>query len=818
MPRAASDYISAKSSSMMKSPPAPSSSSLSHGLKPADHFGGVISFEEGWQMLEQDAIRAVQQNVERRQSVRFDKETFASLYSQVYSMCTQKAPHNWSGKLYFGYRKALEQYMESVVLPALERASADSESLPRNPAILLREVVRRWRDHKRSSKALRKVFGYLDRYYVRRLAIDSLEDVGVKAFKSIVFDPLKERIAAAFVTLMTRERVEGVAGAGVDRSMMKSVSGMFMAMGQGARTEYERCLEKTVLDAASKDSADAASTWSKEQPLADYLYRVEARLDEEASRCETYLPDFSKKRVLRVCEKELLTVPQKKVLTENLGKLMQEGDRRSLQRMYRLFSRVPGGLEGAARECGTFVNKFGADSVRSTKPQKLVEELLALNSRFTSIMEECFHGDATFKEATDSALEGVVNLRLEGLPALLSSHIDKLLRSTTKSPKPSPSTVRVSIQDCTALFAFLRDKDIFGEVYSKQLGKRLLLGRHAGEALEFKVLEGLRARCGAQFVTKMEGMIKDIALAKSCEGQFRTFLRDPQAVVRASRAGALAGKETLSPEKKPKLSQSISDGTAPKLQCNLSVMALTHGHWPTYKNIDGLKLPRTMLDAQAVFTDFYNIQTANRKLRWMYSLGTVVVEARYGGRSVDVTCSVLQASILCLFADLGAPSPAIIAQRLGVTEKEVCKQVLPLMAGKHRLLTVVGGVPLPSDAEQLAATAGLRITPNEAYSPSQKSIKVPLAMGRSAAAAKEAASAEASAAVREQRRHQMDSVIVNIMKRNEQMDLDALIAAATKALESRFKASASDLRKRIDDLESRDYIEPEGNNVYAYVP
>ena len=521
-------------------------------------------------MLEKDAIRAVQQNVERRQSVRFDKETFASLYSQVYSMCTQKAPHNWSGKLYFGYRKALEQYMESVVLPALERASADSESLPRNPAILLREVVRRWRDHKRSSKALIKVFGYLDRYYVRRLAIDSLEDVGVKAFKSIVFDPLKERIAAAFVTLMTRERVEGVAGAGVDRSMMKSVSGMFMAMGQGARTEYERSLEKTVLDTAAKDSADAASSWSKEQPLADYLYRVEARLDEEASRCETYLPDFSKKRVLRVCEKELLTVPQKKVLENKehgLGVLMQEGDRRSLQRMYRLFSRVPGGLEGAARECGTFVNKFGADSVRSTKPQKLVEELLALNSRFTSIVEECFHGDATFKEATDSALEGVVNLRLEGLPALLSSHIDKLLRSTTKSsPNHPPAQVRVSIQDCTAMFAFLRDKDIFGEVYSKQLGKRLLLGRHAGEALEFKVLEGLRARCGAQFVTKMEGMIKDISLAKPVKASSAHFCVTPggRQGIPSWRAGwegdAIAGEEAKGSLK--------ASRTAPRQSCS----------------------------------------------------------------------------------------------------------------------------------------------------------------------------------------------------------------------------------------------------------
>ena len=101
-------------------------------------------------------------------------------------------------------------------------------------------------------------------------------------------------------------------------------------------------------------------------------------------------------------------------------------------------------------------------------------------------------------------------------------------------------------------------------------------------------------------------------------------------------------------------------------------MALTHGHWPTYKNIDGLKLPRTMLDAQAVFTDFYNIQTANRKLRWMYSLGTVVVEDRYGGRSVDVTCSVLQASILCLFADLGAPSPAIMGRKLYGKANSVC--------------------------------------------------------------------------------------------------------------------------------------------------
>ena len=59
---------------------------------------------------------------------------------------------------------------------------------------------------------------------------------------------------------------------------------------------------------------------------------------------------------------------------------------------------------------------------------------------------------------------------------------------------------------------------------------------------------------------------------------------------------------------------------------------------------------------------------------------------------------------------------------------------------------------------------------------------------------------------------------MNIMKRNESLALSDLLSAASDALKNRFKASPKDLKKRIDDLVSRDYIEPDGDDVYLYVP
>jgi hypothetical protein len=61
-----------------------------------------------------------------------------------------------------------------------------------------------------------------------------------------------------------------------------------------------------------------------------------------------------------------------------------------------------------------------------------------------------------------------------------------------------------------------------------------------------------------------------------------------------------------------------------------------------------------MRQAQAVYEKFYMVVTANRKLRWSHSLGTVVVSGTgFSTGSVDIVMSELQCTILMCMNDHG---------------------------------------------------------------------------------------------------------------------------------------------------------------------
>ena len=63
------------------------------------------------------------------------------------------------------------------------------------------------------------------------------------------------------------------------------------------------------------------------------------------------------------------------------------------------------------------------------------------------------------------------------------------------------------------LFQYLNDKDKFVEYYHKQLAKRLLTNRSKSDYNEKQFISQLKIRCGSQFTSKLEGMIKDIMIS-----------------------------------------------------------------------------------------------------------------------------------------------------------------------------------------------------------------------------------------------------------------------------------------------------------------
>ena len=206
------------------------------GVKP-------LTFDEGWAVIEKNGIRRLHRIVEKGLKVSYGSKEFMKLYSVVYTMCTQKAPQNWSGKLYFAHRKSLEQYLSETVKPAILKHQGDLNRF-------LREVYERWENHKVILKWMTKIFAYVDRFYVPRLAIDDLHTVELKAFQKMVFEETKEQTARAMVAMVARDRNNASSSVG-DQRLMRSVAEMFVVMGNGNDRVYNEFLEKPLLEAAA---------------------------------------------------------------------------------------------------------------------------------------------------------------------------------------------------------------------------------------------------------------------------------------------------------------------------------------------------------------------------------------------------------------------------------------------------------------------------------------------------------------------------------------------------------------------------------------
>ena len=136
------------------------------------------------------------------------------------------------------------------------------------------------------------------------------------------------------------------------------------------------------------------------------------------------------------------------------------------------------------------------------------------------------------------------------------------------------------------------------------------------------------------------------------------------------------------------------------------------------------------------------------------------------------------------------------------------RHVTPLALGRYRILHKVPEVPQPKATDVYSVNAG--------FTDRARRIKVPL-MVRKGAAGK--ARKAAFVAVTHERRHAVEAAIVRTMKARKQIGHAALLKEVAKQLRDRFVPDPKGVKERIDDLISREYMEPkEGeDNVYVYV-
>jgi cullin 1 len=399
--------------------------------------------------------------------------------------------------------------------------------------------------------------------------------------------------------------------------------------------------------------------------------------------------------------------------------------------------------------------------------------MLELHDRAKHMVSSYFGGSSLFQKALRDAFESFINKEVTAKftnTEMIATFCDRVLRG---SEKLSDAEVEGVLERVVGLFAFVVDKDKFGEIYRNQLAKRLLNGRSASADAERSMIAKLKLRCGAQYTSKLEGMMSDLQI-----GHDQT--RDYDAWCGAS-GSALASA----------------------LPCKFGVQVLTTGWWPTFRDLKPI-VPRPLKACQGVFEEYYSQRTSNRRLAWCLALGSATVVARFGAKKYELNVSSVQSICLLLFNSLDEASPVSVkdvSESLS-TPDEVTKRVLHSLAcGKHRVLS------------KTPAGKSISITDKFAVNPAFKSallrVRLPMASLDESHSAKK---------ITDDRRTAIDAAIVRTMKASKRLSHSELFASVIRILQT-FRPDPKLVKTRIEYCIDNDYIErDEGDaSVYLYV-
>jgi len=217
-------------------------------------------------------------------------------------------------------------------------------------------------------------------------------------------------------------------------------------------------------------------------------------------------------------------------------------------------------------------------------------------------------------------------------------------------------------------------------------------------------------------------------------------------------------------------------------------------------------------------------------LSWQTSAGSAELKATFGSdptkyRRHELGVSTYQMCILLLFNDADSLTLGQIRSKTQIPDSELRRHLVSLCTPKHRILRKGSrGRGINSDDDTF--------TFNPEYGSKLKRIRIPLV--KETSVSKDGAdggtagngSAVASAVdgsvplkVEEDRRHLVEAAIVRIMKSRKSLGHNDLFAEVTRQLSVRFNPSPQFVKKRIESLIEREYLErsQQDHRLYTYV-
>nr|CAD7199683.1 unnamed protein product [Timema douglasi]CAD7262933.1 unnamed protein product [Timema shepardi]CAD7405403.1 unnamed protein product [Timema poppensis] len=736
-----------------------------------------------------EAVRAIQNS----KSIQYSLE---ELYQAVENMCNHKmAPllhMNLGGLIELHVKSNMDQFLE------------DSMDRP----TFLKKINACWISHCQQMIMIRSIFLYLDRTYVlQNPAIPSIWDMGLDLFRSYFMsnNVVLARTVEGILMLIEKERH----GDAVDRALLKSLLRMLVDI-----SLYNDAFQNKFLAATERLYADEGRQLMQELDVPEYLAHVDKRLKEENERLLHYLDPqtnispcppnhlaedeqqvVKQKEVglgnkglqytmvtirtrrgyqstrwplIHTVEKQLISEHLSSILSKGFDALVEENRVSDLTLLYSLFRRVKDGLVTLCGAFNAYIKTKGRTIVIDPEKDKsMVQELLDFKDKMNNIVLNCFQRNEEFVNSLKEAFEYFINQRANKPAELIAKFVDSKLRAGNK--ESTEEELEKLLDKIMVLFRFIHGKDVYEAFYKKDLAKRLLVGKSASVDAEKSMLSKLKQECGGGFTSKLEGMFKDVELSKDINIAFR---------------------QHMVPLRYPQLSN-----------IDLTVNILTMGYWPTYPVCD-VTLPVEMVQYQNIFNKFYLGKHSGRKLQWQPTLGHCVLNATFAQGKKELLVSLFQALVLLLFNEITELTFEEIKTATNIEDGELRRTLQSLACGKARVIQKMPRGRDVGDADKFLF--------NKDFTNKLFRIKINQIQMKETNEEQKATEER----VFQDRQYQIDAAIVRIMKMRKTLSHNLLISELYNQL--KFPVKPADLKKRIESLIERDYMERDKDNTNQY--
>lgn len=685
--------------------------------------------------------------------------SFEELYRSAYNMVL----HKYGEKLYDGLQSTMTWRLKEIS-KSIETAQG---------GLFLEELNAKWMDHNKALQMIRDILMYMDRTYVPTAHRIPVHELGLNLWRdNIIHSPMiHSRLLDTLLDLIDRERMGEV----INRGLMRSITKMLMDLGPAV---YQDDFEKPFLEVSASFYSGESQQFIECCDCGNYLKKAERRLNEEMERVSHYLDAGSEAKITSVVEKEMIDNHMHRLVhMENSGLVNMLVDDRyeDLGRMYALFRRVPDGLSTIRDVMTSYLRETGkqlvTDPERLKDPVEFVQRLLDEKDKHDKIISVAFGNDKTFQNALNSSFEFFINLNNRS-PEFISLYVDDKLRKGLKGA--TEEDVEVILDKVMMLFRYLQEKDVFEKYYKQHLAKRLLSGKTVSDDAERSMIVKLKTECGYQFTSKLEGMFTDM---KTSQDTMQDFYA--------------------------KKSEELGDGPT------LDVHILTTGSWPTQPS-PPCNLPTEILTVCEKFRSYYLGTHNGRRLTWQTNMGTADIKATFGkGQKHELNVSTYQMCVLMLFNNADGLTYKDIERDTEIPASDLkrCLQSLACVKGKN----VLRKEPMSKDISEDDTFYF-----NDKFTSKLVKVKIGTVVAQKES---EPEKQETRQRVEEDRKPQIEAAIVRIMKSRRVLDHNSIVAEVTKQLQARFLPNPVVIKKRIESLIEREFLERDkvDRKLYRYL-